>query len=131
MNIKLLNQFIKFTIVGATNSAVYLGVYYFFIWIYESTLMALIGQAVAWVVSVANSYVWNSKFVFAESDEIWWRALIKVYLGYGASLGIYTLLTYAQLEFFGVSYAIVPIVNLLAVGPLNFVIIKYWSFNNR
>ena len=131
MNIKLLIQFIKFAIVGATNSAVYLGVYYFFIWIYASTLMALIGQAVAWTVSVANSYVWNSKFVFTESEEVWWRALVKVYLGYGASFFIYTALTYAQLEFFGVPHAIVPVVNLLAVGPLNFVIIKYWSFGSR
>ena len=114
--------------MGASNSAVYLCVFYIFVWLSDSTLMAMIGQAVAWVLSVGNSFIWNRKYVFKGSDKPWWQLLIKIYMGYGFSLGVSSLLTYTQLELLGVPAHIVPMVNLLAMGPVNFFIVKYWAF---
>ncbi len=60
-------QFMKFGIVGLSNTAISLGIYYLFIWINRN--LYLIGNAVGFIVSVLNSYFWNSKFVFKKKDE--------------------------------------------------------------
>jgi len=128
---KLQLQFIKFALVGASNSAVYLSVYYAFIWGGNTLFMALVGQSVAWTLSVANSFVWNRKFVFDESEEIWWRAMGKTFAGYSTCFFLSSLLTFIQIEFLGLPAAIVPMVNLPIMGPINFVMLKYWAFRNR
>ena len=129
--IRLFWQFFKFGIVGVSNNIVALAVYYLFIWFHDSTLMALVGQTAGWFVGVANSFLWNWKFVFKESREIWWRALIKMYLGYGVGLLVALFLTYAQVEWLGISTLVVPLVNLAVTVPMNFMISKFWTFRKK
>jgi len=124
-------QFLKFTCVGASNSVVYLGVYYLFTFANDSTRMAMVGQAIAWVLSVTNSFIWNRKYVFPGSQKPWWLLLLRVYICYGFSLGISSGLTFVQVELLGVPNTIVPMVNLLAMGPVNFFIVKYLGFGAR
>ena len=124
-------QFIKFALVGASNSAVYLGVYYAFIWGSDMIFTALLGQSVAWILSVVNSFVWNRKFVFDESNEVWWRSLGKTFAGYSSCFAASSLLTYVQIQLLGIPVYIVPMVNLPIMGPVNFVILKHWAFRNR
>ena len=131
MTMKSQMQFIKFALVGASNSAVYMGVYFLFTWSSDTTLMAMIGQSVAWSLSVANSFVWNRKFVFDESKEVWYRALGKTFAGYSSCFFVSSLLTYVQLALLGVPASIVPLVNLPVMGPINFVMLKYWVFRKR
>jgi len=123
-------QFVKFTIVGMTNSIIYILVFNLFMMLVnEETATGLIGSAVAWFVSTTNSFYWNKKFVFHGIEIIWWKALLKFYLGYVfTSLVLYSALTFIQMEILGVNTSIVPIVNVLIVGPVNFFIAKYWSF---
>ena len=79
-------QFIKFGIVGVSNTLVSFAVYYIFIWI--DPKLYLIGSALGWVVSVANAFYWNNKYVFkgGRSDR---RSLLKrlgkTYVSYGAT----------------------------------------------
>lgn len=124
-------QFLKFAVIGVSNSVVYLGVYYAFIWLHDTPTVAIIGQAVAWVLSVANSFVWNRRFVFRNSDEIWWRAMAKTFAGYSTCFFVSTTLTYIQLEVLNVPSFIVPLVNLPVMGPINFLILKFWAFKGR
>ena len=124
-------QFFKFALVGTSNSVVYLGVYFLFIWVSDTALMAMIGQSAAWTLSVANSFVWNRKFVFEESNEVWWRAMGKTFAGYSSCFFVSALLTYVQLELLGVPAHIVPFANLPVMGPINFLILKYWAFRKR
>ena len=124
-------QFLKFALVGASNSAVYLGVYYAFLWGGNTILMALLGQAAAWTLSVVNSFVWNRKFVFEDSGETWWRALCKTFAGYSSCFFVSSLLTYIQIQLLGIPAAIVPMVNLPIMGPINFVMLKYWAFRTH
>ena len=124
-------QFIKFAIVGVSNSVVYLGVYFLFIWSNDTALMAMIGQSIAWTLSVANSFIWNRKFVFEESNEIWWQALGKTFAGYSSCFIVSALLTYIQIELLGLPASMVPFVNLPVMGPINFVMLKYWAFRSR
>lgn len=131
MAMKPQTQWVRFALVGASNSAVYLGVYYAFLWGSDAVLMILLGQLVAWTLSVVNSFVWNWKFVFDESKEVWWRALGKTFVGYSSCFFLSSFLTFIQIELLGVSAAIVPMVNLPLMGPINFVMLKYWAFRNR
>jgi putative flippase GtrA len=121
-------QFFKFGLVGLTNTAVSLAVYYLCIWIRSDTMMALIGQTGGWIAGIANSFWWNRRFVFKESSEVWWRALIKMYIGYGFTLLLSLLLTYIQVEWLGISTMTAPLLNLIVTIPINFLISKYWSF---
>ena len=123
-------QFIKFSIIGASNTLISLTVYYIFIFINNSTHMAMAGQAAGWAISIFTGFLLNKKFTFKDSTELWWKALIKMYVGYTFSLVVVLVLTYIQLEVIGIHAAIVPIVNLAVTVPLNFFIAKYWSFKN-
>ena len=123
----MVSQFLKFGLVGVSNAAVGLGIYYVFIWFNDSVVMAMAGQAVGWAAGVANSFIWNRMFVFKESEEVWWRAIIKMYLAYGFTLLMSLLLTYVQMEILGNSALIVPLVNVAITMPINFVLMKYWS----
>ena len=128
---KAIRQFLKFGLVGISNTVVGLTIYYLFIWIRNDIVMAMVGQAVGWFVSVANSFLWNRKFVFNESNEVWWRALLKMYAGYAFSILVSLMLTYIQVQWLNVSTIIAPLVNLIVTVPLNFFITKYWSFKNN
>jgi putative flippase GtrA len=131
MDLKAYMQFIKFALVGASNSAVYLAVYYAFIWVSDAIVIAMTAQALAWALSVGNSFVWNRKFVFEDSQEVWWRALGKTFAGYSSCFLVSSLLTFIQIELLGVPAAVVPLVNLPIMGPINFVILKYWALRDR
>lgn len=47
-------QFLKFGMVGVSNTAISLLIYYFFLWLSEE--LYLVGSIVGWIVSVANSF---------------------------------------------------------------------------
>lgn len=55
-------QFAKFCLVGVSNTLITLVIYYTFISI--NSKLYIVGNAVGFVLSVLNSYFWNSRFVF-------------------------------------------------------------------
>ena len=124
-------QFIKFGMVGLLNTFIALGVYYIFIWINPSTQMALLGQGVGWVFGVLNAFALNRIFVFKESQEVWWKILIKLYIAYAMSLGITLVLTFVLIELLGVSIILTPLLILFVTVPFNFLVSKYWSFHKK
>ena len=128
---RLFRQFFKFSIVGLSNTAVSLGVYYFFVWIRNDTFMAMTGHTLGWFLGVANSFLWNKLFVFKESEEIWWKALIKTYLGYGTSFLVSLALIYIQVKQLGISTYIAPLTAFAVTIPMNFLVSKFWSFQKN
>ena len=91
---EVLVQFIKFGIIGASNTLVSTSIYYVFIWI--DPKLYFLGNVVGWIVSVFNSFYWNNRFVFKNSEFSWWQKLLRTYMAYGGSfIGIssyYTLM---------------------------------------
>ena len=117
-------QFIKFGLVGISNTAVGFGVYYL---LYYCGVHYLVSNILSWLISVFNAFYWNNKYVF-QSGNSWWKTLFRTYISYGASLIVSTLMMYVLVEFIHVSPVIAPIICLLITIPLNFLLNKFWAF---
>lgn len=135
-----LMQFVKFGIVGLTNTVIgYL--------IYVATLKGLravnlfatvdiyVAQLVMFLLSVAWSFFWNNKVVFKQEDgeeRNIFVALIKTYLSYAfTSLILAEVLLMLWVNIFGINEYIAPIINLIITVPLNFIIQKFWAFRKE
>ena len=130
MNSKLLlQQFIKFGIVGCSTTVISYGVYSLFVYI---GLPYLVANICGFVVGTLNSFIWNSLFVF-KKDESEKRnpylVLIKTFLTYGISnLLLSSLLLFLLVEKAKISEYIAPVLVLTITVPLNFVVNKFWAF---
>jgi len=128
----LIRQFIKFGIVGLSNTAlsyaiyaalVYLGMYY------------IIASVIAFVLSVLNSFFWNNKYVFKPGNGQQKRgllaALIKTYISYSfTGLILSNILLYFFVEILHISEYIAPLLGLVITIPVNFMLNKKWAFKD-
>ena len=117
-------QFIKFGLVGVSNTAVGFGVYYL---LYYCGVHYILANIVSWLTSVFNAFYWNNKYVF-RSGSGWWKTLFRTYISYGVSLIVSTLMMYALVEFLHVSPVVAPVICLWVTVPLNFLLNKFWTF---
>lgn len=129
-------QFVKFGIVGVSNTVVSYAIYIVSLLIMQKVTMApkydyLIAQFISFALSVLWSFYWNRKYVFKESREeiSWGKSLIKTYISY-AFTGIFlnSILAILWVQYLGISKIIAPIFNLLISVPLNFIMNKFWAF---
>ena len=127
----LIVQFLKFGCVGVSNTIVAWAVYYLFLLIDERLYM--VGTIIGGILSIANAFFWNDRFVFKGGEQDWKsriKRLGKTYISYGGTSLLSIVLLWLEVELFGVSKAIAPIVNLIITIPLNFLINKYWTFGS-
>ena len=132
-----LSQFVKFGLIGVTNTLLSYGIYMLVIWLlepYNITFDYLIGSVLGFIISVLWSFFWNNKLVFnkdAEKRSIW-KSLLKTYLSYAATgIVLANALLYIFVDLMGISKAVAPFVGLLITVPLNFVLNKYWAFRKE
>lgn len=126
---KLFWQFFKFGVVGLSNTAVSMAVYYLFLWIDPALYM--VGSVLGTILSIANAFIWNDLFVFTGNPRDWRSVLSrlgKTYVSYGGTSVLSTILLWLEVALLGVSKVYAPIVNLLITIPLNFIINKFWTF---
>ena len=127
----LVIQFVKFGLVGVSNTLVSWICYYIILWIDDNLYM--LGSLVGTVVSIANAFIWNDRFVFKGQENDWknrLKRLGKTYVSYGGTSLLSMLLLWIEVQLFGVSKVIAPVVNLMITIPLNFLINKFWTFRN-
>ena len=127
----LIFQFVKFGLVGISNTLISWICYYVILWIDDD--LYLWGSLVGTVVSIANAFFWNDRFVFkGKEDDLKSRLkrLGKTYVSYGGTSLLSMLLLWIEVQLFGVNKVIAPVVNLLITIPLNFLINKFWTFRN-
>ena len=127
----LIIQFVKFGLVGISNTVVSWICYYVILGIDDDLYM--LGSLVGTVVSIANAFFWNDRFVFkGNEDDLKSRLkrLGKTYVSYGGTSLLSMLLLWIEVQLFGVNKVIAPVVNLLITIPLNFLINKFWTFRN-
>lgn len=127
-----IKQFIKFGVVGVSNTLISYVVYVVLVYFKTHYIVASI---IGFIISVLNAYYWNNKYVFKEQQReqrIWWKTLVKTFVSYaGTGLVLSNVLLIIWVEWAGVSEMLAPILNLLITVPLNFVMNKYWAFKDR
>lgn len=125
---KTVLQIIRFGFVGVLNNLISLVVYYIVVFIRQD--IYLLGNALGFLVSTLNAYVWNSRFVFrsGERPSKGKGELLKTYCVYAVSLCISTLLLYILVDLLRVSTKIAPICSLMVTVPFNFVLNKLWIY---
>lgn len=118
-------QFIKFGLVGISNTLISLGTYYL---LYFLGINYLIANTIGFVVSVLNSYYWNNKYVFKKTQSGHLKPLIKTFLSYGSTFLLSSFLLFVMVQHLGIPEIFAPIITLVITIPLNFLINKFWAF---
>ena len=124
----LVQQFVKFGIVGVINNAISLAVYYLVV--HFNSELYLAGNALGFLVSTLNAYLLNSRFVFQDKDKKAFSSvqLWKTYAMYTFSLCISMALLYVLVQWLSVSEKIAPIYSLMITVPLNFMLNRFWVY---
>lgn len=134
-----LMQFIKFGIIGVSNTLISYVIYLVALVVFQKNnwfgeMDYLIAQILGFLLSVLWSFYWNRKYVFASDKEAnpWFQALVKTYCSY-AFTGIFlnTVLSILWVEKLGISKMLAPILNIFVSVPLNFVMNKFWAFKKQ
>jgi putative flippase GtrA len=124
-------QFVKFGIVGFSNTAVSYIVFSALIYIGQHYFVA---NAAAFILGVLNSFFWNNRYVFKRGDGKKRNirgALLKTYLSYAfTGLLLNSALLYVFVDLLNISKYLAPLLCLPVTIPLNFVINKTWAFKD-
>lgn len=132
-----LTQFVKFGLIGVTNTLISYGIYMLVIWLMKPVNFAydyIIGSVLGFIISVLWSFYWNNKLVFTEGSEKRniLKSLLKTYLSYAATgIVLSNILLYVFVDLMGIPKAVAPILGLLITVPLNFILNKYWAFRKE
>lgn len=118
-------QFVKFGIVGVSNTAISLIIYYALVYVNVNYILA---NTIGFIVSVLNAYYWNNKYVFKKETSSNVSAFIKSFVCYGTTFMISTVLLIVMVKYLNISELIAPIINLIITVPLNFFMNKFWTF---
>lgn len=122
-------RFIKFSLVGVSNTLISYSIYIIFI---KIGMHYMYGNIVGFIVSVLNAVYWNNKYVFkrkTEENRYILITIIKSFISYGAtSFFIGSILLFIWIDILHISEIIAPILNLLITIPLNFIANKVWIF---
>ena len=125
----LLIQFLKFGIVGLSNTAISYIIYFILVYI---GLHYLIASIMAFIISVLNSFFWNNKYVFKRDDaqkRNIIHSLIKTYISYAfTGLILQNLLLFLFIDILHISKYLAPFFGLIVTIPLNFILNKKWAF---
>lgn len=129
---KSIIQFIKFGIVGFSNTIISYAVYFFCVWIGMHYQLANI---VGFIISVLNAYYWSSRFVFVKQtgeERGLVSSLIKTFVAYSfTGIALSAILLWLLIDKMALSEYIAPLLILLITVPLNFILNKYWSFKSK
>ena len=140
MHSDTLIQFIKFGIVGLSNTLLGYVIYVVTLRILRAAQVfpeadIFLAQLVMFLLSVLWSFYWNNRMVFRAKEgekRDWLPALLKTYVSYAfTSLFLSEALLALWVKVLGISAYIAPLINLLITVPLNFVLQKYWAFREK
>lgn len=133
-----LMQFVKFGIVGVSNTAISYVSYLIALVVLRKinvfiNIDYLIAQAFSFLTGTIWSFYWNNRFVFQGDKNISMiHSFIRVLLTYSFSgLFLSSALLVFWVNIIHVSEYIAPILNLLITVPLNFILNKLWAFPTK
>ncbi|MBR3017216.1 MAG: GtrA family protein [Clostridia bacterium] len=149
-------QFIKFGLVGVSNTAISYGIdmlgYYVLFKNSEfpglvtilnklgiptngNQVKVVIVTAIAFIVSVANSYFWNNRYVFAAEEKRTVKqhaiAFLRMMTCYAMTGLILSPFLKIILNNTGIPYWLASLGSMMVVIPLNYFLNKYWAFGKK
>lgn len=132
-------QFVKFGIVGLSNTIISYVVYIVTLLCLQTlgivpAIDYLVAQFMGFLLSVLWSFYWNNKVVFQDKAENrnWLHTLLKTYISYAfTGIVLNSALSLIWVEVFHWSKLIAPIINLTVSVPLNFILNKFWVFKSK
>lgn len=152
----LLAQFVRFGLVGVSNTVVSYVVYALTFGLTDNYFLA---NVFSWLLSVLHAYVWQNIFVFREDTKlqkrVWWKVLLKTYAAYAVTglffnnvllwlwvdiidvsrfcTGLITMLSEHGIVLTGREFAglLGPILNMVFVIPINFAMNKFWAYRQK
>ena len=134
-------QFVKFGLVGVSNTAIsygieMLGYYVVFARVnWPERMRIAVVTAIAFAVSVLNSYYWNNRYVFKDAERKTFRDHLKALLKMAACYALTGLILAPILKVWiherGVAYWLASLLTLVVTVPLNFLLNKLWAFRRR
>ena len=153
---KTLIQFIKFGLVGVSNTLVN---YIVYTQVFRFTHNYYYANVLGWLISVINAYIWQNMFVFKQDESgekrVWWKVLLKTYMAYAfTGLIVNNVLLWLWLDAINISVFcggitdwlatkgivftasdfaayIAPFLNMGVTIPLNFVTNKFWAYRQK
>lgn len=135
-----LMQFVKFGIVGLSNTVISYVIYVAALLLFQENgwlvnVDYLVAQVIAFVLSVLWSFYWNNKYVFKQDEDEErniLQALLKTYISYAfTGLFLNSVLSWIWVEIVHIPKLFAPIINLLISVPLNYVMNKFWAFGKK
>lgn len=148
-------QFVKFGIVGVSNTAISYGIdllcfYVLFakaefvslisllssmgITTQAETLKTVFASILAFVISVTNSYYWNNRYVFSSGEKTFsehLKSYFKTVICYGVTGLVLSPAIKVVLKNMGIPYYIASLGSLVVTIPLNFLLNKFWAFKAK
>ena len=106
---KQIRQFMKFALVGVSNTLVSEVVYAVLVFFKMHYLPA---SFFGFSLSVLNAYYWSSRYVFQKEENqerIWWKVLAKTYLAYLWGYLVSALLLIFWMEIMGIEKWMEPL----------------------
>ncbi len=149
-------QFIKFAMVGVSNTFISEGMYAVLIFFRMHYLPA---SFIGFSLSVVNAYYWNNKYVFREQagreKRVWWKVFGKTYAAYFWGYLVNAALLVLWVDILKIGRLLSPAaewftdrgierldtvflgnlaaagLNLLVTVPMNYILNKYWAFRQK
>lgn len=136
--VEALVQFIKFGIVGVSNTVIGYLVNIVTIFALRNTDVFwdyFAGNILAFIIGVSWSFYWNNRYVFKLKDgetRNFMAALFKTYMSYGfTGIILNNILSYIWIDMLGISKVVAPLINMIIGVPINFIINKLWAFRSQ
>ncbi len=133
-------QFIKFGIIGFSNTVLSYILYLVFLYLFEKTESFpeydyLVSSVFTFCICTVWSFYWNNRFTFRQEEgerRNRWKVFARTVVSYSfTGLFLHNVLLYALVEWFGIWKKVVPLINLVVTVPLNFILHKYWAFRSK
>lgn len=116
-------QFLKFCIVGASNTTISLVAYYLLL---KLDIHYLLASSIAYFAGLINGYLFSSSYVFKQKKNV--NQAIKFILVNASSLLINLLFLYILVDVLGVSKILAQVFVTCFNVVYNFFLNKWWTF---
>lgn len=125
----VIEQFLKFSLVGCSNAGVTLLIYYLVLWVNPAWYLA--GNTAGYIAGILNSFFWNSRLVFRRDGPVQMRAFWRMLLCYLLTYILQTGLLFLFVEHCRISDRLAPVLTILIATPINFALNKLWAFREN